>query len=70
MYNLKNILFNYVAKENIILDHLVRGKGALLRHKITDTVSPENVRDVWNKLTDMTQATRLNSIEVIIINLY
>lgn len=43
--------------------HLVRGTGALLRHKITDTVTPENVRDVWNQLTDMSQATRLNSIE-------
>jgi len=44
---------------------LVRGTGAILRHKITDTVTPENVRDVWNQLTDMSQATRLNSIEVI-----
>jgi len=43
----------------------VRGTGALLRHKITDTVTPENVRDVWNQLTDMSQATRLDSIEVI-----
>jgi len=43
----------------------VRGSGAILRHKITDIVSPENVRDVWNQLTDMSQATRLNSIEVI-----
>lgn len=44
----------------------MRGNGALLRHKITDTVAPENVRDVWNQLTDMAQATRLDSIEVII----
>ncbi|VVC40772.1 Short-chain dehydrogenase/reductase, conserved site,Short-chain dehydrogenase/reductase SDR,SCP2 sterol- [Cinara cedri] len=43
--------------------HLVRGSGILLRHKITDMVSPENVRDVWSKLTDMSQASRLNSIE-------
>lgn len=43
----------------------MRGTGALLRHKITDTVTPENVRDVWNQLTDMSQATRLDSIEVI-----
>lgn len=43
----------------------MRGSGAILRHKITDMVSPENVRDVWNQLTDMSQATRLNSIEVI-----
>lgn len=50
--------------ENMFVGHLVRGNGALLRHKITDTVSPENVRDVWNQLTDMSQATRLNSIEV------
>lgn len=48
-----------------ILGHLVRGSGALLRHKISDTVSPENVRDVWSQLTDMSQATRLDSIEVI-----
>jgi len=50
---------------NIIIGHLVRGTGAILRHKITDTVAPENVRDVWNQLTDMSQATRLDSIEVI-----
>lgn len=50
--------------KNLFAGHLVRGKGAILRHKITDTVSPENVRDVWNQLTDMSQATRLNSIEV------
>jgi len=43
----------------------VRGTGAILRHKITDTVAPENVRDVWNQLTDMSRATRLDSIEVI-----
>lgn len=49
---------------------MVRGNGALLRHKITDTVGPENVRDVWNQLTDMAQATRLNSIEVINIIIY
>lgn len=48
-----------------IIGHLVRGTGALLRHNITDTVSPENVRDVWNQLTDMSQANRLNSLEVI-----
>lgn len=48
---------------------MVRGNGALLRHKITDIVTPENVRDVWNHLTDMSQATRLNSIEVIISSL-
>lgn len=52
-------------KNKKIIGHLVRGKGALLRHKITDTVAPENVRDVWNQLTDMAEATRLNSIEVI-----
>lgn len=43
----------------------MRGTGAILRHKITDTVAPENVRDVWNQLTDMSRATRLDSIEVI-----
>lgn len=56
--------------KKLILGHLVRGNGALLRHKITDTVAPENVRDVWNQLTDMAQATRLNSIEVINIIIY
>lgn len=49
---------------------MVRGNGALLRHKITDTVAPENVREVWNQLTDMAQATRLNSIEVINLSIY
>lgn len=54
-----------MVKKNTVVGHLVRGNGALLRHKITDTVSPENVRDVWSQLTDMSQASRLNSIEVI-----
>lgn len=60
----------YNLKVPFITGHLVRGKGVLLRHKITDTVFPENVRDVWNQLTDMSQATRLNSIEVIIVLIY
>lgn len=52
-------------KINEIIGHLVRGNGVLLRHKITDTVTPEKVQSVWNYLTDMSNATRLNSIEVI-----
>lgn len=57
-------------KISFITGHLVRGNGVLLRHKITDTVFPENVRDVWDQLTDMSQATRLNSIEVMTILIY
>jgi (3R)-3-hydroxyacyl-CoA dehydrogenase / 3a,7a,12a-trihydroxy-5b-cholest-24-enoyl-CoA hydratase / enoyl-CoA hydratase 2 len=42
--------------------HFIRGKGALLRTSITEGVTPEFVRDRWDAVTDMSQATHLNSI--------
>jgi (3R)-3-hydroxyacyl-CoA dehydrogenase / 3a,7a,12a-trihydroxy-5b-cholest-24-enoyl-CoA hydratase / enoyl-CoA hydratase 2 len=42
--------------------HFIRGKGSLLRTSITDGVTPEFVRDRWDAVTDMSQATHLNSI--------
>lgn len=42
--------------------HFIRGKGSLLRTSITEGVTPEFVRDRWDAVTDMSQATHLNSI--------
>lgn len=42
--------------------HTVRGKGAVLRTSISDDVTPENVRDAWSKVVDMSQAEHLGSI--------
>lgn len=41
--------------------HFIRGKGSLLRASISDGVTPEFVRDRWDAVSDMSQATRLNS---------
>ncbi|CAH0551643.1 unnamed protein product [Brassicogethes aeneus] len=42
---------------------IVRAKGNLLRSKISDIVTVENVRDSWEKVTDITGAERLASIQ-------
>jgi (3R)-3-hydroxyacyl-CoA dehydrogenase / 3a,7a,12a-trihydroxy-5b-cholest-24-enoyl-CoA hydratase / enoyl-CoA hydratase 2 len=42
--------------------HFIRGKGSLLRTSITEGVTPEYVKDRWDAVTDMSQATHLNSI--------
>lgn len=42
--------------------HIVRGKGAFLRSSITSDVTPEFVRDVWNKVTDMSTTERFESV--------
>ncbi|CAO1409010.1 unnamed protein product [Diamesa hyperborea] len=42
--------------------HFVRGKGSLLRTSITESVTPEFVRDKWSNVTDMSQAARVDSI--------
>lgn len=42
--------------------HTVRGKGTVLRASLSDDVTPENVRDAWAKVTDMSGAEHLNSI--------
>lgn len=41
---------------------MVRGKGAILRASLGDDVSPENVRDAWEKVVDMSKAEAMNSI--------
>ncbi|XP_067634523.1 peroxisomal multifunctional enzyme type 2 [Eurosta solidaginis] len=43
--------------------HFVRGKGSVLRTSIDQkTVSPEYVKKVWSKVTDMTHAKHVDSI--------
>ncbi|XP_062545364.1 peroxisomal multifunctional enzyme type 2-like isoform X1 [Armigeres subalbatus] len=42
--------------------HFVRGKGSVLRTSIDEDVTPEYVRNVWNKVTDMSGAKHLNAI--------
>lgn len=43
--------------------YLVRGKGHLLRDRISDLVTPEAVQERWSKVTDMSTITHLESIE-------
>ncbi|XP_067007857.2 peroxisomal multifunctional enzyme type 2 [Anabrus simplex] len=43
--------------------YMVRGQGALLRARMTDGVTVEDVYNKWNEVTDMSGATRCNSIE-------
>lgn len=40
----------------------VRGKGAVLRTSIDGEVTPEYVRDVWDKVTDMSQSAHTAAI--------
>lgn len=42
--------------------HTIRGKGSLLRSSLSQDVTPENVRDAWEKVTDMSNAERMSSI--------
>lgn len=42
--------------------HTIRGKGAVLRSSVSENVTPENVRDAWEKVTDMQNATHVDSI--------
>lgn len=42
--------------------HTVRGKGAVLRSSLNDDVTPEKVRDAWDKVTDMSGAERMSSV--------
>lgn len=42
--------------------HFIRGKGSLLRTSISEGVTPEFVKDRWDAVTDMSEATHLNSI--------
>ncbi|XP_034940078.1 peroxisomal multifunctional enzyme type 2 [Chelonus insularis] len=42
--------------------YLVRSNGCNLRKTINDSVTPENVRDNWDKVTDMTNAQHYNTI--------
>lgn len=42
---------------------IVRSNGSLLRTKISDKVNIENVRDNWEKITDISNAKRINTIQ-------
>lgn len=43
--------------------HFVRGKGSVLRTSIEEkSITPEYVKSVWEKVTDMTDAEHLNTI--------
>ncbi|XP_011155586.2 peroxisomal multifunctional enzyme type 2 isoform X1 [Solenopsis invicta] len=43
--------------------HIIRSSGCVLRQNLLDNVTPENVRDNWSKITDMTSAKRFNSLQ-------
>uniref|UniRef100_A0A8D9AY98 Peroxisomal multifunctional enzyme type 2 n=1 Tax=Cacopsylla melanoneura TaxID=428564 RepID=A0A8D9AY98_9HEMI len=43
--------------------HMVRGGGSLLRQSITEPVMLENVRELWSRVTDMSQAIRVDRME-------
>lgn len=42
--------------------HTIRGKGAVLRTSVDENVTPEKVRDAWEKVIDMKNATHVDSI--------
>lgn len=42
--------------------HFVRGKGSVLRTSLDENVTPEYVKAVWDKVTDMSEAKHLNAI--------
>lgn len=41
----------------------MRSPGSLLRARIDELVTPEAVRDSWGKVTDMSAAVQLESIQ-------
>lgn len=43
--------------------HIIRSSGCILRQNLSSDVTPENVRENWSRVTDMTSAKRLNSIQ-------
>ncbi|XP_030379354.1 peroxisomal multifunctional enzyme type 2 [Scaptodrosophila lebanonensis] len=42
--------------------HTVRGKGSVLRASLDETVTPEFVKNVWSKVTDMSQAKHVDNM--------
>lgn len=44
--------------------NFMRSKGSLLRSSIDDDVNIEYVQNVWNKITDMSNAEEINSTSV------
>ncbi|XP_012286538.1 peroxisomal multifunctional enzyme type 2 [Orussus abietinus] len=50
--------------------HLVRASGCVLRQNITDSVTPEDVRNNWTTVTDMTDAKHYNSIQEVTAELF
>ncbi|XP_071638603.1 peroxisomal multifunctional enzyme type 2 isoform X1 [Temnothorax longispinosus] len=43
--------------------HIIRSSGCVLRQNLSDDLTPENVRENWSKVIDMTSAKRLTSIQ-------
>lgn len=41
---------------------MVRGNGSLIRKSFAEDVTPEYVQNSWPQITDMTDATRVESI--------
>lgn len=62
------LLFSLLCSLSASTGHLIRSVGSNLRKKITDTVTPEDARDNWAAVTDMTNAKRCETIQVMTIN--
>lgn len=45
--------------------HLIRANGVQLRSNLKSNVTIENVRDMWDKITDMSGAQRMDSIQTV-----
>lgn len=43
--------------------HIIRSSGCILRQNLSADITPENVRENWSQVIDMTSAKRFNSIE-------
>ncbi|XP_011685973.1 PREDICTED: peroxisomal multifunctional enzyme type 2 [Wasmannia auropunctata] len=43
--------------------HIIRSSGCALRQDLSADVTPENVRENWSKVIDMTSTKRLNSVQ-------
>lgn len=46
------------------IGHLIRSSGSVLRQNLSADVTPEAVRENWSKITDMTLARRLDTVQV------
>lgn len=44
---------------------MIRANGVQLRSNLKSNVTIENVRDMWDKITDMSGAQRMDSIQTV-----